>query len=69
MNRTEEIASHLADIMFHDHLVREDDEMREILSILAVEVMQRIDEEARNAQHQRDWETGYYNRRDYGSLI
>lgn len=46
-----------------------EDDLKELLTRIADEMRAQMDEEYRKADKQRQWETRYYNERDYGGRL
>lgn len=52
-----------------DFELNTEDDLKELLAIIADEMRAQMDEEYRKADKQRQWETRYYNERDYGGRL
>ena len=59
-----ELVKKIADMIQNEYLlIRDDDEIKELLAELATEMSDRSDREERIARAQSDWETRYYTSR------
>lgn len=59
----------IVEMVRQDYELNTEDDLKELLASIADEMRAQMDEEYRKADKQRQWETRYYNERDYGGRL
>lgn len=59
----------VVEMVRQDYELNTEDDLKELLAIIASEIRAQMDDEYRKADKQRQWETRYYSERDYGGKL
>lgn len=59
----------VVEMVRQDYDLNTEDDLKELLTRIASEIREQMDNEYRAADKQRQWETRYYSARDYGGKL